>query len=387
MKKQLIAMAVAAGMVAPMVAMAEATVYGLAHMSLDFNDDGTDSAMNVSSNASRLGFKASQDLDNGMKAGVQFEGQVDVDQTGFNMNRNSFASLGGGFGEVRIGNHDTPLKDVRSKLDMFGDRVGDLRGLTRLGAIDYSDNSGEVIGSSNAFDERYKNSILYISPKIADSWHIKLHYTPNKSQEPASGKNANDDAAYTVGANGMIGPVGLWLAYETYGYTEPRKDESAMRLGLSWKVAAFKINFLFHQQTDSRIRIIDDTDPDPDNWTTVASGTYDRTVYSIGGAWKMGKSTFKLQYAMADDLDCSFTGGGDCADAKTAATTMGIGWDYAMSKESTFYVMYAMTANDDDAAYTVTGGGGHGDNLPATKDNAGKTQDNSAFSVGYIVKF
>ena len=375
MKKQLIAMAVAAGMVAPMVAMAEVTVYGRAHMSLDFNDDGNESAMNVSSNASRLGFKASHDLDNGMKAGVQFEGQVDVDQTGFNMNRNQFASLGGGFGEVRVGNHDTPFKDVRSKLDMFGDRVGDLRTLTRVGSINVD---ADTVG--NAWDERFKNSILYISPKLGDSWVIKAHYTTNKTTEPAQTEpgptpayKANDDTALSASVNGMIGPVGLWLAYETYDYSGDRKSDTGMRFGLSWKIAAFKINAMYQTTADQRITV------------GGVNGTFDRDVMSIGGAWKMGKSTFKLQYAMADDISCG--NGINCSDAKTAATTMGIGWDYALSKETTFYVMYAMTANDDDAFYTVTGGGGHGDNLDATEDTNGVANDNSAFSIGYIVKF
>jgi len=378
MKKQLIAMAVAAGMVAPMVAMAEATVYGRAHMSLDFNDDGNESAMNVSSNASRVGFKASMDLDNGMKAGAQMEGTVGVDTGGFSMNRNTFASLGGGFGEVRVGLHDTPLKDVRSKLDMFGDRVGDLRSLTRAGSVNLNAKS-----KGNAWDERFGNGILYISPKIADSWVIKAHYTTNKTTNPAQTDTnvppdyeANDDTAYSVGANGMIGPIGLWLAYENYDYSGNRDSETAMRLGLSWKIAAFKINFMYHTQADNQV-----TD------TNGVTGKYDRDVMSIGGAWKMGKNTFKLQYAMADDLSCSGTGLQTADCDKTAASTMGLGWDYSLAKGQTFYVMYAITANDDNAFYTVTGGGGHGDNLALRSDTAGASQDNSAFSVGYIVSF
>ncbi|WP_455365892.1 porin, partial [Kaarinaea lacus] len=172
--------------------------------------------------------------------------------------------------------------------------------------------------------------------------------------------------------NGMVGPVGLWLAYETWDYAGDRDSDTGIRFGASWKVAAFKINFLYQTTADQRIT------------AGGVNGTYDRDVMSIGGAWKMGKSTFKLQYAMADDISCG--NGVNCDNLKTAASTMGIGWDYSLSKATTFYVMYAMTANDDNAAYTVTGGGGHGDNLGATETN-GVAEDNSAFSVGYIVKF
>jgi len=383
MKKQLIAMAVAAGMVAPMAAMAEATVYGLAHMSIDFGDDGQDSSMNVSSNASRLGFKASHDLDNGMKAGVQFEGQVDVDQTGYNMNRNSFASLGGGFGEFRIGNHDTPFKDVRSKLDMFGDRVGDLRNLTRWGAINA--NSGAWV---NQWDERFKNSILYISPKFADSWVIKAHYTTNQYQEPADGEYANGDAAYSLGVNGMIGPVGIWLAYENYDFQDVRTSPTTvnttdsttgMRVGLQYKGGPLLVNFMYQSTADGRV-----FDPTTGQST---GDKFDKDVMSLGLGWKMGKNTIKFQYAMADDLSCTGpnVAAGDCD--KTAASMFGIGLDHALSKQTTVYIMYAVTQNDDNADYRVTSGGGHGDDIGMTPDSTGKAQDPSSFSVGTIVKF
>jgi predicted porin len=317
-----------------------------------------------------------------MKAGVQFEGAVEVSEGDvLNLNRNTFVSLGGGFGEVRVGLHDTPLKDIRSKLDLFGDRVGDLRNLTRLGTITIDTGTGDI-SVGNAWDERFKNGILYISPKIADSWWIKAHYTTNKTTEPAqtvipetaTSYKANDDTAYSLGANGMIGPVGVWLAYENYDYSGNRDSETAMRVGLQYKGGPLMVNFLYQTSADQRITV------------DATNGSYDRDVMSIGLGYKMGKNTFLLQYAMADDISCS--NGIDCSDAKTAATTMGIGVDHELSKDSTVSVMYAMTANDDDAFYTVTGGGGHGDSLDPTFDpTTGNGEDSSAFSVGYIVKF
>ena len=50
-----------------MAAAADVKVYGRAHVSLDYLDDGADyNEVGLSSNSSRLGFKAEQELENGM---------------------------------------------------------------------------------------------------------------------------------------------------------------------------------------------------------------------------------------------------------------------------------------------------------------------------------
>ena len=377
MKKQLIALAVAAAVITPMAAMAEATVYGRAHVSLDFDDDGVDSSTNISSNASRVGFKASMDLDNGMKAGAQMEGTVGVDAGGFNLNRNTFASLGGGFGEVRIGLHDTPFKDVRSKLDMFGDRVGDLRNFTRMGYI--SVNAAGDISLGNQWDERFKNALLYISPKLGGSWVLKGQYSTNQGGTTADGPNANEDAAYALSVNGMAGPIGLWLAYQNNDFadTSPgveRKSTNGYRVGASFKSGPFKVNAMYQSTSDGAV-----LDPAGD-----AVFYFDRDVWSLGGAFKMNKMTFKLQYAMADDLSC--TNGVDCAD--TGATMYGLGVDYDLGQKSTVYIMYAATDNDPNGIpWTVTGGGGHGDNVGTAFNAQGEATDPSSVSIGYIVNF
>ena len=85
MKKSLIALAVA-GVVAAPVAMAEVTIYGQANVSYDVVDNGTSTAgaagtstNKVSSNASRIGFKGTEDLGNGTSAIWQIESGANID--------------------------------------------------------------------------------------------------------------------------------------------------------------------------------------------------------------------------------------------------------------------------------------------------------------------
>ncbi|HEY5602325.1 MAG TPA: porin [Gammaproteobacteria bacterium] len=346
MNKKLLAIAVAAGLAMPMAAMAEMSAYGVGHVSLDVIDDGTDSAMNIASNSSRFGLKGSMDLDNGMKAGLQIETGIALDNRagGTLADRNSFVSLGGGFGEVRIGNHDTPFKDVRSTHDLFNDYIGDLRNFSRSN------------GTTNAWDERARNSILYISPMLGDVATIKFQYSTNTGSGTASGSTANDNDAYSANVIFNAGPVRVTLAYEMHNINAD-DDESAMRAGVQYKGGPLTINGFFHSASDQG----------------GVSGA-DLDVMGLGVGFKTGATLLKLQYAMADDF-------GDATD--TGATILAVGADFAMSKSSTIYIAYAMTENDDNADYSVTGGGGHGDDIAPSAVG----EDPSGFSLGYIVKF
>src|SRR5690554_4127644 len=129
MKKALLPVALAAAL--PMTAMAEISVYGRAHVSLDMLDNGAEySELNLSSNSSRLGFKASKAFGD-LTALIQIEQQVDYDSgEAFTSARDTFVGLRGSFGMVRVGQFDTPFKRARGPANLFGDQVGDMRNLT-----------------------------------------------------------------------------------------------------------------------------------------------------------------------------------------------------------------------------------------------------------------
>jgi predicted porin len=98
MNKKLIAAAIAAAIAAPTAALAnDVTIYGVAHLSIDYLD--TDALSNdgfdVVSRASRLGFKGTEDLANGLKAIWKMEFQVDMGDAG-NQAEGSFSRYTGG---------------------------------------------------------------------------------------------------------------------------------------------------------------------------------------------------------------------------------------------------------------------------------------------------
>ena len=85
----------------PAVAMADVSIYGRAHVSVDFLDDGADySETNLSSNSSRLGFKGDHEINPNLTAFFQIEQQIDFgtdNGSSFNT-RDTFVGLKGSDG-------------------------------------------------------------------------------------------------------------------------------------------------------------------------------------------------------------------------------------------------------------------------------------------------
>ena len=309
MHKKLIAVAVAAALVAPLASQAEMKIYGRAHVSVDQLDDGTESGTNVSSNSSRIGFKADKELENGMTALFQAEQEIRYDNgSGADWaSRDSFVGLKGDFGMVRLGYFDTPLKIVRGRADLFGDQIGDARNMTRL----------REFGAD--FDTRFRNGIHYRTPSM-NGLTGDLHYSTNNNSN--TNPPADDTDALSLGV-------------------------SAVRLGAYYDFGDFRVTGL-GQWADLK-----------------ASGDVD--TYGLGLRYKMGKTALKGQYYWVD------TDG-----TETDANMMAIGMDYSLDKSTKVYVAYARTDNDDNADFSMAGGG-HGAQITPT---VGETI--SGFSVGLL---
>lgn len=341
-KLSLIAAAVISGLSVPALA-ADVTIYGRAHLSIDSLDNGSDTGTNVSSNSSRIGFKASTKLENNLEAFMQIEQNVRFDEGAGNWaSRDTFVGLRGDFGAVRIGQFDTPLKAVRGKVDMFGDRMGDIRNLTRTST---SGDTNANIG--NVFDERYKNGVAYTSPKFSD-FVFNIHYTPHNNTG-ATTENVRESwslsGAYE--ANGLYAAI----AYETFEGTNGL-DPNAIRVGVYYDITSdFRLAGMYQTASD------------------VPGG--DRDIYGVGASYKMGDITLRSQVYVADENDVDESG----------ATMFVIGADYKLGKDTTAYLAYGVTSNDENAAFRVSAGG---------RDTAVSSlpgEDATGLSLGVIYNF
>ena len=94
------------------MAQSSVSIYGRVNTSVEHQKLGNASATGMVSNSSYIGFKGTEDLGNGLKAGFVLEGNflsdngAGADEGAFNFKRNSEVNLSGNFGMVRMGSFD-----------------------------------------------------------------------------------------------------------------------------------------------------------------------------------------------------------------------------------------------------------------------------------------
>lgn len=207
MKKSIISAAIAAAMLVPVgAAMAETTLYGRLHVSYDVLDaDGTDGLNSVASNSSQIGVKGSADLSNGLKVIYQAEWGMDTGGAGGDAsdvfgtkklvfsNRNQVVGLAGGFGAVLVGRHDTPLKTVGRKADLFwSEQIGQNYNVTNPGN----------------WDLRPNNVVAYQTPKMGGFQGLGAYVTDIAGSD--------DNTAISVNGIYSAGPLMLGAGYEKH---------------------------------------------------------------------------------------------------------------------------------------------------------------------------
>ncbi|TLX53135.1 porin [Stutzerimonas nosocomialis] len=327
MKKKLIAIAVGSALSIPAVALADVSIYGRAHVSVDYLDDGADySETNLSSNSSRLGFKGNHDINPDLKAFFQIEQQINF-TTGASSGgtdfatRDTFVGLGGNFGAVQIGRFDSPFKVARGPFNLFGDQVGDMNNLARV--------------TNGRLDERYDNTIQYTTPTF-NGFNARVAYSMYKGQSlniTDTTSNNEDSDAFSASLNYIGGPLEATLAYEQVEEDTLRGEADSIRAAAAYKLTdAFKL-VGFYQTTDYT-GYSDTTSAARD------SGTFN--VYGLGGELAIAKNTALKATWMTHD-----------SDAKSADADMWvIGVEHKLDKAVRVYANYAVVDNDDNVAYS-----------------------------------
>ena len=366
MKKSLIALAVAGAFATPaFAATSNVDIYGKLHVSVGFYDDLADQYedVQVSSNASRIGFKGSEDLGGGLKGIWQIESGINLDeQNGSWANRNSFVGLAGGWGTALIGNHDTPLKLVGRAVDLFGDTIADSRNVMGGGSDTRAQNVVAYISpsfSGFSFAAAYTNdlsgagAVAGTSPVRDSTGALTGDYVVTSTTTTTNGDDA-DASAFNLNATYANGPL-----YIGVGYGDGDAHE-ALGLDAHWRVAAGYTfgNFKAVGQYDSL------------EGDGVTGDDYD--AWMIGGSYTMGAMVFKANY-MEGEID-------GCNVAGCDLEQWTVGMDYNLSKRTAVYALYA-----DGQNITLGGGAGTSDRISGYAVTG--DEDISAFSLGVTHSF
>ncbi|NHB64633.1 porin [Acinetobacter sp. GFQ9D192M] len=321
MKKSLCIFAIGASVFTPLMAVAaDVKVYGRAHVSLDYLDDGQDyNEVGISSNASRLGFKAEQTLENGMTVFGQIEQEINFASGSANddvefATRDTFVGLKGEFGQARIGRFDSPFKVARSPVNFFGDMVGDVRNVTRVGNL--------------RFDERNANSIEYKSPKFGNGFNVLGALSLHEANSPDASKDGekDKDKAYDLALTYQKDKVDFAAAYEHYEEEASRGERDGFRIAGAYKITPdLKLGGLYQFLQH------DNTEVNPD-----------AQVFGIAGEYKLAAKTSLRGQVFHRDVDAD--------DAN--ATLLAIGIEHRLDPAVRIYSNLASVLNDENSNLT-----------------------------------
>jgi predicted porin len=333
MQKKLIALAVA-GMVAAPLAMAQSnvTIYGLVDMGLTHYSDSASKAANRTGldqgllNGSRIGFRGTEDLGNGLKAGFVLEGGLAPDTgSGLSMNRQSFLTLSGDFGTVAVGRQYTPQFNLWGAADPFG-----------LGAAGNAANIAQV-------QTRLSNLIAYVSPNF-NGLSVTAGYTFNGVNVFGEDEFNNDNG------------VRVWAISPVY-------KNGPLMVGLNYHVATVKVDGspVDGDKAQKRLDLAGTYDFGP----VMAHAAYgrdraDQSIVDVGLAsranyWMVGVSA---PVGAAGKVMASYNNWKDKGAGSSAkASQWALGYEHKLSARTKMYAVYADVNNKNGATASVTSAG------------------------------
>lgn len=258
MKKSLIALAVAGALTAPMVAQADATLYGSLRVKVE---NVKDKDLNVADNSSRIGIKGSVDTNiEGVKAIYHGEWKVNsADGADFGAGRLAYVGLTGGFGTVALGQQWTPYYTFAA------------------GAVDILDGNSTA-KTVDVF--RTGNAIAYVSPDLsgfqfAGAVIADSDATPGAGD--AVGQNDDDVDVYNVAAKYSV--AGFTVAASHYG-VESLNDADKTALSVAYENGPIYVAALYQD---------------------IEAAAGDKDMWELAGSYSFGDTKLLANYADMDD--------------------------------------------------------------------------------------
>jgi predicted porin len=308
------------------MAQSSVNVYGRINTTVESQKTGSTSTSVMNSNSSYLGFRGTEDLGNGLKAGFQLEGNFGSDNgAGFNFQRHSEVNLSGNFGTVRLGKFN----------------VG-----SYLATADYISMHNHDTGTSAdalyAYVFPEGNQISYRSPEFSGvTAEFNYGFGEKATRDaglPGTGITGTGEhkGAFDAALNYNNGPLGLGLGYTQAKTNDAGDSLKEQQLGLR---ASYTINSLtlgaYYQYYKADTDVFDTK----------------RHAYRLAAMYTLGASEFHANVGRAQSYK------GDLDGTKTSATQWTLGYNYNLSKRTKVYGYFTKINNGDDAAYGVTNAG------------------------------
>ncbi|WP_080962665.1 porin [Chromobacterium subtsugae] len=353
MKKTLIALAVAT---LPAAAFADVTIYGQIKAGVENVDAGGMNKTNIDDLGSRIGFKGSEDLGNGLKAIWQVESGLDIDGSnrqgyGSFASRESFIGLDTGFGKVRLGNIST-----------FSD--------SNMSVVNPWESSSNAL-QLNAFtrdDIRVKNAIRFDTANYGGFQGALLYGT--KEVKNGTFANANTDSAqretYNLGLSyensGFFGkyqyihetPVVVGVGTPAVNTKTQANDSHRLEAGYNANNLLLAVGYRNDRgdSTISPLSFLKDANVPTDG------SKYKSQEYALTAAYTLGAFTPKFSYAQSKDVKID---GATSPDSGYKQFLVGV--DYQMSKRTVVGLQYGEVKADQAIFSNAADGSSAGNKL------------------------
>jgi predicted porin len=312
MKKLHFALAVAGALTGTAHAQSAIEIYGVADMGFvrETGDVGsTDAAGNKmvsgAQSGTRLGFKGTEDLGNGMKALFVLETGISADKGGFNQNnvafaRQSFVGLQSEPGTLTLGRQYTPYFLT-------------LSGIADPFAAGLAGAAQNLMSSTGI---RMNNTIKYASPLINNfSGEVAYGFSEPSGSESTRQISAN--------INYKMQPLNIGLAYHRANNAANTDKTESILLAANWDFGVAKVFAAF--ANNEGLTNLDSRD------------------FLIGATVPFGAHTFIASYINKD---------GRNAASGVSAEQWALGYTYKLSKRTNLYAAYGYI-NNDGTTYTV----------------------------------
>jgi predicted porin len=307
MKKSLLALAVLGAFAGVASAQSSVSMYGTIDLNGKYvKNDGTDARYSLSQdgiNSSQLGFKGTEDLGGGLKAGFDLIAGVNADTGTTNskfFNRRAVIKLSGSFGEVRLGRDYTPTFWNYTIFDAFGTNgLGD---------------SSHVVSSFQPTFVRADNAVQYFLPAGLGGIYGQAMV--------AAGEGVNTGKYNGLRIGFAAGPFDIAGAY---GESNTSNKAKSANIGASYDLGFLKLMGYYAE---------------------VKVPGQKQESFSISGIVPIGQGEIHAGYSV----------GKLTTPTSFKSDQFALGYVYNLSKRTAVYSTVSLLKNKDNATNSVAGG-------------------------------
>ena len=297
MKKTLIAAAVLASVGSAAFAQSSVTIYGRLNETIERQKVGNgDNDWRMQNSSSRIGFRGTEDLGGGLKAGFQLEHGFNPEsgrqsQSAF-WARQSEVNLSGGFGMVRLGNFTSEAYYATADYVSM-----------------HNHDTGTSADALYAYLGRNTSKVAYRTPSFGGA-----------TFEAGATEGGTGERTLDFALNYDAGPLHLGAGYEKNSPTNDNAKQFAFRA--LYELGAFTFGGYIQRDEDG-----------------YGAGLGKRTTFRLTGMYALGNTEFHLNYGRAGEYD-------NVSSSKASQATVGV--NYNLSKRTKVYTFYTKL-NDGNA--------------------------------------